>query len=156
MNKKQKESLIISYLRNNARMSLTDLSKKTGIPVSTLFDKLKQFEESYSLKYISLLDFQNIGYNVRAIALINAKEKKHELMKKLSISFCCNTLLKINNGWDFLAELIFKSMNEAEGFLEKLEEEYGIHYQLFYTIEKIQEESFFSIPELANCADQAN
>ena len=38
---KKKDQILLSYLRKDARMPLTKMSKKTNIPVSTLFDRLK-------------------------------------------------------------------------------------------------------------------
>ena len=38
---------IVSLLQENSRMSLTEMSKKLKIPVSTLFDTLKEVEKSF-------------------------------------------------------------------------------------------------------------
>ncbi|MBR9691938.1 winged helix-turn-helix transcriptional regulator, partial [Candidatus Woesearchaeota archaeon] len=64
MNKKDLK--IIAYLRQNARMPLTKMSRKTQIPVSTIFDRLKMNENSLIVKHTSLLDFSKLGYNTRA------------------------------------------------------------------------------------------
>jgi len=52
----KKDLIVISYLRQNARETLTRLSRKTHIPVSTIYDKLKLHEHNLITKYTSLLD----------------------------------------------------------------------------------------------------
>ena len=47
---KNKDLKIISYLRQNARMPLTKMSKKTQIPVSTIFDRLRTNEDDLIYK----------------------------------------------------------------------------------------------------------
>ncbi len=42
----QKDLKILAYLRQDARMPLTSMSKKTGIPVSTIFDRLRNNENN--------------------------------------------------------------------------------------------------------------
>ena len=39
---KKTDTIIISQLRTNGRMQITDLSRKTGLPVSTIHDKIKR------------------------------------------------------------------------------------------------------------------
>jgi DNA-binding Lrp family transcriptional regulator len=58
MNIKKHDLKIISHLRKNSRESLTTLSRKTNIPVSTLFDKVKNKTGYYIKKIHVLLIFQ--------------------------------------------------------------------------------------------------
>ena len=52
-----KDLLIISCLRENSRNNLTNISKMTGIPISTIFDWLKKYEGSIIKKHTALLSF---------------------------------------------------------------------------------------------------
>ena len=62
----KKDILIISNLRIDARMPLTKMSRKTNIPVSTIFDRLKINENGLIKKHTCILNFSKLGYNVRA------------------------------------------------------------------------------------------
>ena len=43
---------IMEMLADKPRMSLTMISKKTGIPISTVYERIKQIEERYEFKGI--------------------------------------------------------------------------------------------------------
>lgn len=146
MNKK--DIMIISNLRNNARMPLTMMSKKTCIPVSTLFDRLKANEDSYIVKHTSLLDFQKLGYNTRANIALKADREDKDLLKSYLIKNCSvNSVYRINNGYDYMVEAVFREMRDLEEFLDDLDKRFRItDKKSFFIIEDIKRESFMSDP----------
>ena len=108
----QKDVRIISELRKNARMSLTKMSKKTQIPVSTIHDRLKYYKESLVKKYTSLLDFNALGFNTRAHILFKVKKETRDDVKSfLEKHHNVNSIFKINNGYDYLIDAIFKNIS---------------------------------------------
>jgi DNA-binding Lrp family transcriptional regulator len=144
----KKDLVIITELRRNARETLTRLSKKTRIPISTIFDRLKLQEGKIIKKHCALIDFQKIGFSIRANMLLKVPaEHRNKLLEHLQKELHINTVLKINNGYDFLVEALFKNLKEAEGFVNKLEEEYKIEdKKVFYVIDEIKREEFLSSP----------
>jgi DNA-binding Lrp family transcriptional regulator len=57
-----KDVLIVSHLRKDARMELTEMSRLTRLPVSTLYDRTKMHkDEGLVRKYASLLRFEKLG-----------------------------------------------------------------------------------------------
>ena len=142
----KKDMQIIANLRQNSRMSLTKMSRKTAIPVSTIFDKLKVYEGKLIQKHTSLLDFAKLGYNTRAnITLKTNKDKREELKQFLTKHQNINSVYKINNGYDFLAEAVFKNIRELEDFLELLEEKFDVtERNVYYIIEDIKREAFMN------------
>lgn len=140
---------VISYFRNNARTSLTKLSRITKIPVSTIFDKLKEFETTkIILKHTALIDFKNIGYAIRSQMLITAPQTtKNKLQEFLVKNPKVNTIFRINNGYDFLVETIFKTLEELDEFTKELD-----HYEIkekkeFFIMEDIKREEFLTYKE---------
>ncbi len=109
LQKKDKEKRMLSALRGNARMKLTDLSKVTKIPVSTLFDKIIYFKQKGIIKKFSAdLDFQSMGFHSRAVILLSTDKKdKSILLNFLRKHPNINNLHKVNNGYDFCMEVIF-------------------------------------------------
>ncbi len=140
----QKDLKILAYLRQDARMPLTNMSRKTGIPVSTIFDRIKG--NDIILKHTSLLNFTKLGYNTRAhISLKANREDKEALREFLSKHESVNSLYKINNGFDFMIEGIFKQINDMESFLEMLESKFKIEgKQYYFIIEDLKKEAFMS------------
>jgi DNA-binding Lrp family transcriptional regulator len=143
---KQSDLLIISNLRVNARETLTSMSRKTRIPVSTIFDKLKENMNGIIKKPTVLIDFHKLGYpTVSTILLKVNKENREQLKDYLIKSFNVNSIYKVNNGYDFIVEVIFKNMQEQEYFIEKLEENYNIiDLKTFFIIEELKKEDFLS------------
>jgi len=142
----KKDMKIIANLRQNARMSLTKMSRKTAIPVSTIFDRLKLHENDLIQKHTSLLNFSKLGFNTRAnICLKVNKEKREELKNFLTKHQHVNSVYKINNGFDFLVEGIFKHIKDLEDFLDLLEQRFDVtEKQVYYIIEDIKREAFMA------------
>lgn len=145
-----KDMKMIAYLRQDARMPLTKMSKKTQIPVSTLFDRLKANEEGIIQKHTALLDFAKLGYFTRAnIVLKVSKEHKDELKNYLQTSESVNSVLRINNGYDFMVEGVFRQVLDMENFIENIEEKFNIEdKKSFFIIEDVKREAFMSDPSL--------
>jgi DNA-binding Lrp family transcriptional regulator len=128
---------------------LTNISRKTSIPVSTIFDKLKAHENGTIKKHTSIVDFSLLVYGTRAnIALKVNKEEKEELKRFLMKDTNVNSFYRINNGYDYLIEAIFKNILELEDFCEKLDENFKIKTkQIYYIIEDLKREEFLADPD---------
>jgi DNA-binding Lrp family transcriptional regulator len=150
----KKDVQIISHLRKNSREMLTKLSKKTGVPVSTIFDRLKLHTGSLITKNTSLIDFQMLGFNSKAKVILQVdKESREELKEFLLNNKYINSAYRINNGYDFMFEVIARNMKELENFIENLEDKFNIiEKNIFYIIYTIKQEDFLSkenAPEIA-------
>ena len=145
----KKDLVIMACLRNNSRESLTKMSRKTSIPVSTIYERLKQYESEFIKKNTTILDFQKLGFSTRANVLVKAKkESKDNLKEHLIKTPNVNSVYKVNNGFDFSFEVIFRSITELEDFLEKMEDNFSIENKsVYYIIDELQRESFLSNPD---------
>jgi len=143
---KDKELKLLSFFRNNSRTSLTRMSRLTKIPVSTIFDKLKEYEASDLIrKHTSLLDFKKLGYDIKTQLLINSgKDSRDSLQKFLVQHPKVNTVFRINNGYDFLVEAIFRNMKELDDFTRTLDEYNPTEKKEFFVMEDIKREEFLS------------
>lgn len=145
---KNKELTVMRQLRANARETLTKMSRKTGIPVSTIYEWLRTFEQGVITKHTCLLNFAKLGYDLRVTMLLKTdSDKKDGVQSLLRTHHRVNTLLKINNGFDFFCEVLFKSMNELQEFVENLEKAGVIARQEFYVLEEVCREVFLSSSE---------
>jgi DNA-binding Lrp family transcriptional regulator len=146
----EKDLLILSHLRLDARMKLTDMSRATRIPVSTLFDKIKTYEgHGLIRKNTSLVRFERFGYQAKAIIVFSAsRNDRKKLLEFLNISHSVNSLFKINNGWDFMAEMILPGVKEVEEFIESIEERVKLKgRKIFYIIDELKKEEFLANPK---------
>lgn len=144
MELKLKERQLLAYFRKNARLALTQISRQTGMPVSTIFDKLRRYEGKVITKHASLLNFTNLGYGARAkVFLKTPAENRQRLGSYLKVHPSINNVYRINNGYDYLAEVVFKTVQELEAFLEVLELEVGVTDKaVHYIIDEVAREQF--------------
>jgi DNA-binding Lrp family transcriptional regulator len=154
----QRDLTVISCLRRNARETLTAMSRKTGIPVSTLFDSIRHLEQGHIMKHAAIVDFARLGFSTRANIVLKVNRKDRDALRNYLVknSFV-NCAYKINNGYDFMAEVIFRNMAELEDFLGTLEEKFRIvDRHVYYVIDDIKKEEFLASPQLAPvlCAPQ--
>lgn len=138
----------VCLLRQNARETLTNLSKKTQIPISTLYDRLKN--GAYFTKHTSLLDFGALGYQCRALLCLRVdRQKRSALQAYLERHPSLNCLYKINNGFDYFAEGIFRHVKDLEDFLDVLDLKFKLAASaVYYVIEELAREKFMTDPVL--------
>ena len=151
-----KEMMIIAKFRENSRESLTRMSRKISVPVSTIYEKLKNYEKGIIKKHTCLLDFSKLGFGTRTAVIIKVKkEDKENLRRFLTENKYVNSFYKINNGYDFLLEAVFRGLNQAEEFVEELENKYNVEDKhVYYIVEEIKKESFMSNPEYLKVGGQ--
>lgn len=144
----EKDMLIVTFLRQNARESLTNMSKKTKIPISTIYERLRSHGEGIIQKHTSLIDFSKLGFNVRSHVLLRvAAPEKSQLRDFLSLHPHVNSLSKTNNGHDFVVETVFCNIKDMEDFMEQIEGRFSIlDKNTHYIIEDIKREGFLNDP----------
>lgn len=143
---KKSDFLMLAELRRNSRQRLTKLSKKTGVPVSTLFQRMRSFNEKIIKGYTILLDEAKLGFTTKAYILLKCrKDNKQAVIERLSNDWNVNSIYRINNGWDLLINGIFPSMKELEELVDSLEKEFEIKgKEVHYIIEELKREAFFT------------
>jgi len=136
--------MILNELRKNARVSLLEVAKKTNIPLSTVYDKVRNYEGEIIKKHTSIIDFQNLGYHARRIiALKVKKENKENIQNFLESHPNVNSLYKINNGFDFLVEIVARNSGAIYDILEEIRLQNGIlKKSCFEILEEIKKEDF--------------
>ncbi|MGV8086117.1 MAG: Lrp/AsnC family transcriptional regulator, partial [Candidatus Woesearchaeota archaeon] len=120
--KTKKDILLMTYFRKNARENLTQISRLTRIPVSTIFDKLREFERGLIQKHTTLIDFKMLGFDIRVNMLFKiSKESRQEFKDFLMTNENVNSIFRITNGYDYLVEAIFRDMTDMQRFSELLD-----------------------------------
>jgi DNA-binding Lrp family transcriptional regulator len=147
----RKDVLLCSRLRENGRETLTRMSRKTGIPVSTLYDRMQIHKGGLIKGFTSLIDFTALGYAVRANLLVKANYYDREKIRIfLDGAYCANTVQQLNNAYDFIAECVFRSIDELEMFKKRLYEAGTIErLDVFIVVEDVKREAFLKGPDLA-------
>jgi len=140
---------VLTFLRSDGRQKLAELYRSTGIPISTLFDKLGAFKRNNMIdKYTVLLDFDKLGFAIRANLVIRASpDSCDKLGSYLRTHDSVNNLWKINHGYDYMVEVVLRNMTEVEEFTEKLQKDYNVmSISSFYIVRDMKREGFLSDP----------
>ncbi len=146
----------MSQFRRNARENLTKASRRTGIPVSTLYDRLKKYEGSLIKKHTTLLNFSALGFSLKVLMIIKVlPERKDSIMHHLEKHHRVNSLYKIANGYDIMLEGIFKDLREYQIFCESIDAFSIQDRQDFFVIEDIKQEDFLANEEYLEILGQA-
>ena len=139
---KEKDLKILSELRINCRQTLTKISKKTSIPISTVFDKLENYRKDLVVKFTCLLNFNDLGLRSHSFVVFSINKKKRDDLKNFLLSSNnVNSLFRINHRYDFLVELVFRDIQELENFMDHVDEWFSIRPKhIFYVIDSIAKE----------------
>lgn len=146
---KIKDLLIISYLRQNSRESLVTLSKKTGIPVSTIFEKLKTNFNNFVERSTVLINVKEINLQLHILLFIKvARDQKQEFQQKIRKNIFVNAIYKINNGYDYILEIYLPNMIFLDRFIDDINRNYQIlDYKIEFISEIIEREKFLNDPQ---------
>ncbi|MDO8556458.1 MAG: Lrp/AsnC family transcriptional regulator [Nanoarchaeota archaeon] len=145
-----KDLLILHHLRHNGRETLTKISRITGIPVSTIFDRLQTNLNNTILRPTVLLNYEHLGYRTRIQAVLRVNKDQREEAKTFLVQHLnINTCYKINNGYHYLIEAIFKDLPGVELFIEELEQHFTVEEKkIFYILEELKREGFLAESKL--------
>ena len=141
----QEELLILSHLRENSRKNLSKISRDTRIPVSTIFDRLKKYEKSIIKKHTALLNFKELGYDVRVNLVVDVNNDDKEAFEKfLSGNEHINNAFSIGTDYNYMLECVFKGMKEWQNFMKELKKFDIVNKKEFFVMKDIKKEAFMS------------
>ncbi len=138
--------MIIKELRKNGRQSLTNISNSTKIPLTTVYDRVKSHEKGLIRKNTCLIDFALLGFNGRANIVIKAeKDSRAELRDFLLAHRNVNSLYVINQGFDFMAEVVFNDLRDIVNFVEEINNRFAVNsMQIHHIVDELQKEAFLT------------
>ncbi|MBI4146507.1 Lrp/AsnC family transcriptional regulator [Candidatus Woesearchaeota archaeon] len=157
---KRSDVKLVAGLRRNARLSLTNLARKTCLPLSTLHERLRSHARSGVMRPILLLDFARLGFSASAFVKLAVDNKdKDAIFSFLRVHPNVNALFRINNGWHVLAEVVFHDMSALEDFVEQVEAKFTVKQKdVCYVLGEVARENFLgdakSAEELLKVGDE--
>ncbi len=142
---KRKDLLILSYLRKNARQRLTSISRRTHIPVTTIYDNVRKYEDRFIIKHASLLDFRKLGFNAKTQIAIKVDGARGELLSYLQDHPNVNSLYRTDSEFDVLAELVFRELKDVDEFVETLKSRFPVEKSFVLNVtDDLKREEFMS------------
>ena len=116
------DKIILRELLLDSRRSIRRISRKIGIPSSTIYDRLKKLEKNGVIqKYTVVLDEKKLGYTVKALILINVDGKKiREVEEEIARNPNVQVVLDITGEFDIAVIAVFRSIEELDRFVKSL------------------------------------
>lgn len=79
----ENDKKILKELTDNSRMPISKISLKTGIPDSTVSNRIKKLEKNNIIEnYTTIINPEAIGIKVTAMIIIQTETEKHENVEK--------------------------------------------------------------------------
>lgn len=128
---------IISELRKNARVSMIDVAKRHGAPLSTTYDRARR-SERFIRRYTVLLDFAELGYSAHVHFII--KDAPDSLAEHLRESSNVNNLHRIM-GSGLTGEAYFSNLSESEMFFNRLSIDFEVEAERYSVLEELKREA---------------
>jgi DNA-binding Lrp family transcriptional regulator len=123
----QKDLAIISILKENARASIRDISKKTAIRPSTVHQRIKNLtEEGVIEKFTVKLNDDKIGEGFCVFMLISGSPERY-LGDEFVKSHQVKGIYGITGEYDLLIKMKFRDMMAFNEFLLAFREKYSKH-----------------------------
>lgn len=143
---KRKDVDFIKQLRKNSRLTLTQISRKTHIPISTLYDRLKNHEKDFITKHTTLVDFSKIGYNAKAQMFFKVPlDRRKQLELFLKNHGNINSIYLLSNDYDFSVEGIFENIQQVREFTDYIDENFKLDKQeVVFVAKDIVKEGFLA------------
>ena len=67
----KKDMIILDSLQKNSRKSIKEVSKETGIPRTTVFDRVKKLEQDGTIKRFTIVpDYKKLGLDITVFILV--------------------------------------------------------------------------------------
>ena len=127
-NMDKKDAKILKVLKENAKLSTQQISKKTLIPITTVHHRIKKMEKEGVINgYTTIVDNKKIGKNIAAYVLVAVdykllKEKRisqHELAEKLKKHEIVEEVAMLTGVTDIILKIRVKDINELNGFVTR-------------------------------------
>jgi len=136
---------ILRLLRENSRMSFTEMSKRTGISDATIQHRLKRLmERGVITQFTIIANPEETGYKVTAIILVQTDTEKHEEAKEsLSKLPVVSEVYSVLGEYDLLVKVWAKSLEELnETINDKIRAIDGIEELMeIVVVERVKEEA---------------
>jgi len=121
-----KDKQILDLMKYNSRLSTQKISKRTGIPITTVHHRIKKLENEGIIKrYTLLLNNNKIGKNLAAYVAITVNYDllkrmnitQHDLAKKLKRNESVEEVSMVTGGTDIILKIRVSGIEKMDDFI---------------------------------------
>lgn len=116
------DSELVTLLRHNGRMSVTDLAVELGVSRATIRSRMDRLEKNgHILGYTVILRADAVDLPVRGITMIEIEGRAAEKVVDILASFPEISQIHTTNGrWDLIVELGAATLTDLDGVLRRI------------------------------------
>jgi Lrp/AsnC family transcriptional regulator, leucine-responsive regulatory protein len=113
---------IIDQLRENSRLSMSELGRRINLSSPSVTERVRQMESFGIIKKYTLdLDYEKLGFPIQCIIEATVKNGEYNTFKKFiealsNVEFC----YRIAGNACFMLKMQFQSFSKAEQFIENV------------------------------------
>lgn len=123
----KKDEKILELLKENSKLTTSQISKKTAIPVTTVHNRIKKLEKLGIIKNYTLnLNFKKLGYDIIAFILVtvtytlpSGEKIKQEQVAQAIKKIGAEEVYIVTGGTDIIAKVRTKNINDLNDFVIK-------------------------------------
>lgn len=122
----EKDLFLLEKLQENCKRSLKDIAKEINMPMSTVHEKIKRFEDAGVIKdYRAMLDEKKVGFGVTAFIMASTEYIKGERTFQRNIGERVSALPYVlethtlSGDWDLIIKVKFKDVYELGKFVNE-------------------------------------
>ncbi|MEM1535602.1 MAG: Lrp/AsnC family transcriptional regulator [Candidatus Pacearchaeota archaeon] len=123
----KKDEKILELLKENSKLTTSQISKKTAIPVTTVHNRIKKLEKLGIIKNYTLnIDFKKLGYDIVAFILVtvtytlpSGEKIKQEQVAQAIKKIGAEEVYIVTGGTDIIAKVRAKNIDDLNDFVTK-------------------------------------
>ncbi|MEM7826991.1 MAG: Lrp/AsnC family transcriptional regulator [Candidatus Aenigmatarchaeota archaeon] len=116
----RKYAKILEVLIENSGLPIKEISRRTGIPITTVHNRIKKMEQEGIIKcYKAIIDTKKIGMNIQAFLQITAKELNEEKINKIASLPNVNECYILSGPNDVLLKVSAEDIDKLNDFTDK-------------------------------------
>ena len=124
----KKDMKVLEVLKRNAKLSTQQISRKTGIPITTVHHRIKKMEKDEVIRgYTAVVDSKKLGKKISAYIMIKvgyamlreSKISQHELARKLKSHPFVEEASMLTGETDILLKVRVRDVEEMDEFITK-------------------------------------
>ena len=119
MNKK--DAKIIELLKDNCRLPAKEISRRTGIPITTVCNRMRSLErEGVVRKYSAVIDNRKIGKAVEAFIRIDVKRDPDDIVSRFANRPEVEECYVVSGSVEVMLKVAMPSMDDLHRFVAGL------------------------------------
>jgi DNA-binding Lrp family transcriptional regulator len=147
-----KDKKILELLNKDCRVSLTEVSRKTGIPIDTVKYRIEKMEKAKVFRYAIILDPIKIGYPIyealylNLVNFTNTEEKKLMRYTKSHKNFAYSA--KALGKYDFIVGILARDSYELQKIIQDFKTQFQHIIKEFDALSMLEEYKYDYVLDL--------